>query len=120
MSDVTFCRLLKIPKLKCVFPSDFTQRSLSKSIAFCSYFISSIRLLAFKPNLVKEAIAFGSFEPPLIFLMAFNCFFLDLQFLLVAFHSNLQYFSVSLMVLLFFLLLLRLYLKIYSTKNNQI
>ena len=121
MSHASFCGSSKIPKLKCVFPSVFTQRSLSKLIAFCSSFISSINFFAPKPNLLKETIAFGSFEPLLMFLIAFNCFFLDLQLLLKIFQSLIfslssiffsifkgpSYFSSS-------------FKKIYSTENTQI
>ena len=120
MSDVKFCGLVKIPKIICVFASDFTQMSLSKSIEFCSSFISSINFFAFKPNLMKEALAFGSFEAALLFSIAFNCYFFDLQSLVAAVPSYLQYFSVSSKVRLHFLLLLSPYLEIYSMENNQI
>ena len=60
MPDVKLWETFKIPKLKCVFPSDFTQNSLSKSTALPSSFISSIIFFTFKPNVLNEAIPFVS------------------------------------------------------------
>ena len=124
MSDASFCGSSKLPKLKCVFPSVFTQSSLSKLIAFCSSFISSISFFSSKPNLLKEAVAFGSFESLLMFLIAFNCFFLDLQLLLNIFQSLILSLS-SIFFSIFkgpcsFSSSFRRFLKIYSTENTQI
>ena len=74
------------------FPSDFVQTSFSGSISFFSFLISFINCFAAGLNPLKKVIVFNDFEPVLMFLIAFNVYFLYLQLLITVFYFCLQYF----------------------------
>ena len=67
-------RTFKNTEIEMCYSIRFYTKDLLKSIALCSSFISSINFFTFKPSILKEAIAFGIFEPVLMFLITFNYF----------------------------------------------